>query len=168
MHHPDARGGRPSPDMASINEAYRVLSDPGRRLDYDRTLRAQPGPARPSVPSSPSPRPSSGHTSATAAFMEPPRFPWRFALAVFVVGTVGILVVGALTQPGEPAPVDNVLRAGDCVVIEPATAVVSEVRCDDIHDAVVERLIPFDTRCPTDLEAFRDRQGMGVACVRRL
>ena len=37
--HPDAHGGIAAPAMASVNEAWRVLSDPGRRANYDATLR---------------------------------------------------------------------------------------------------------------------------------
>lgn len=36
--HPDARGGSPSPAMAELNEAWRVLSDPARRAAYDASL----------------------------------------------------------------------------------------------------------------------------------
>ncbi|NBP51016.1 MAG: J domain-containing protein [Actinobacteria bacterium] len=39
--HPDARGGRDDGESAAITEAWRVLSDPGRRLDYDRALRGE-------------------------------------------------------------------------------------------------------------------------------
>ena len=35
-----------APAMASVNEAWRVLSDPGRRASYDATLRRHPGRAR--------------------------------------------------------------------------------------------------------------------------
>lgn len=84
-----------------------------------------------------------------------------------VVGTTAILVLGALMGPPGPAAIDNALRSGDCVVIEPTTFVVAEVSCDAAHDAVVAQLVPFDVSCPSDTEAFRDRQGMGTACVRR-
>ena len=43
--HPDAHGGVAAPAMASVNEAWRVLSDPGRRANYDAALRR--GPPRP-------------------------------------------------------------------------------------------------------------------------
>lgn len=169
VHHPDARGGRISPEMSAINEAYRVLSDVGRRLDYDRELRARPSPVSGSAAAgggTAAQRPT--YSTPTVPSMEPPRFPWRFLLLLTVVGSAAIIVVGALTEPGEPAAIDNVLRAGDCVVIEPVSGVVSEVRCDDAHDAVVESLIPFDSRCPASSETYRDRQGMGLACVRRV
>jgi hypothetical protein len=43
---------------------------------------------------------------------------------------------------------------------------VSELACADPHDGTVEQLIPFDATCPYDLAGYRDRQGMGIACVR--
>jgi molecular chaperone DnaJ len=169
VHHPDARGGRMSPEMPAINEAYRVLSDVARRLDYDRELRGRSSSVSGSAAAAgPAARPRPTHNTPPVGPMEPPRFPWRFLLLLTIVGSAAIIVVGALTEPGEPAAVDNVLRAGDCVVIEPVSAVVSEVRCDEVHDAVVEALIPFDSRCPAASETFRDRQGMGLACVRRV
>ena len=36
-HHPDATASRASAEMLRINEAWRVLSDRGRRESYDRT-----------------------------------------------------------------------------------------------------------------------------------
>jgi molecular chaperone DnaJ len=169
VHHPDARGGRMSPEMPAINEAYRVLSDVARRLDYDRELRGRSSAVSGSAAAAGTAQASrpTPHVPPVRS-VEPPRFPWRFLLLLTIVGSAAILVVGALTEPGEPAAVDNVLRAGDCVVIEPVSAVVSEVHCDEVHDAVVEALIPFDSRCPASAETFRDRQGMGLACVRRV
>jgi molecular chaperone DnaJ len=154
--------------MPSINEAYRVLSDVGRRLDYDRTLRASTTTGSGSAAAAGASAARRTAAAVPTARLEPPRFPWRFLVLLSVIGSAAIIVVGALTEPGEPSAVDNVLRAGDCVVIEPVSGVVSEVRCDEVHDAVVESLIPFDSRCPASEETFRDRQGMGLACVRRV
>ncbi|HEX9258653.1 MAG TPA: J domain-containing protein [Acidimicrobiales bacterium] len=42
--HPDAGGGLASAEMAAANEAWRVLSDPGRRAMYDASLRPASGP----------------------------------------------------------------------------------------------------------------------------
>lgn len=43
--HPDTHGGTDDPAMASVNEAWHVLSDPARRASYDATLR-RPVPPR--------------------------------------------------------------------------------------------------------------------------
>jgi molecular chaperone DnaJ len=42
--HPDAGGGQVGAEMAAANEAWRVLSDPGRRAVYDASLRPSGGP----------------------------------------------------------------------------------------------------------------------------
>lgn len=48
--HPDAHGGTADPAMASVNEAWRVLSDPGRRATYDASLRVRPAWSRATGP----------------------------------------------------------------------------------------------------------------------
>lgn len=176
IHHPDARGGRPSTQMAAINEAYGVLSDAQRRRDYDRWLRAG-GSATGSRPA-PSSAPSSGATAsppsagprldAFGRYAEPPRFPWRFVAALALLGAAAVLVIGSFTSSGPPSPVDRVVQVGSCVVIDDAVGDVAEVHCTEQHDAVVDALVPFDATCPTGLETFRDRQGLGNACVRRV
>lgn len=83
------------------------------------------------------------------------------------VAGVGLLVVGRLfTSSTTPAGPDNILRAGDCVTLTPTFEAV-EVSCSQPYDAVVRVLVPFDQQCPTGTESFRDRQGMGTACVER-
>ena len=47
-HHPDAAGAGSAEAMAALNEAYHVLSDPGRRALYDASLRSRS--SAPSVP----------------------------------------------------------------------------------------------------------------------
>ncbi|MEY2432723.1 MAG: molecular chaperone DnaJ [Acidimicrobiaceae bacterium] len=42
--HPDA-GGSDAAQMALVNDAWRILSDPARRLAYDATVGTHPGPA---------------------------------------------------------------------------------------------------------------------------
>jgi curved DNA-binding protein CbpA len=43
--HPDTHGGVVSAEMVAINEAWRVLSDAGRRSAYDAKLRVDAAPA---------------------------------------------------------------------------------------------------------------------------
>ena len=175
-HHPDARVARGSAgsddEMAAINEAWRVLSDPVARARYDAELGGGTDPARRDASA------GSTHGAPTvqprldpfARYQNPPRFPWRFILLLIGAATVAILGVGALTDPAEPTPIDNVIRVGSCVAIDSVRLEVDEVACEgpgsDDVDGTVEQMVPFDATCPYDLVGYRDRQGMGKACVR--
>jgi len=172
--HPDRHGDSSSARMASINEAYRVLSDPDRRNRYDAELRSSSASSSSSSSSSSATSASSSaaHTSSAAARVvvpemhTPARFPWRFMLGLASVG-IAIVILGViLYEPATPPPVDNILRPGDCVTLSPALEAV-ETTCDGPYDAVVHALVPIDERCATGTEPYRDRQGMGMACVVR-
>ncbi len=168
-HHPDrARSsGRSDSDVAmpAINEAYRVLSDPARRAVYDASLRGAPerGPAAP-------PPASSAETAPTMptfpSHLGPARFPWRSVSFFAMLAIIGVVVLAQFTEPGEPPGPDGIMRVGSCVVIE-ANGDAREVLCsgDPTVDLVVEAFIPFDGVCPAGSLPYRDRQGMGVACV---
>lgn len=162
-HHPDARGGTGSPEMAAINEAWQVLSDPARRAVYDAGLRRPDAhaPEETGAAASVAPRPD-----LAAHFSDPPRFPWRFVVIASLLGAVVVVALAALVDPPQPAPPDNLLMAGSCVVIEP-NGDAAETSCTGPYDGVVEALVPFDGTCPFGTEPHRDRQGMGVACVSR-
>ncbi|MEP7114103.1 MAG: J domain-containing protein [Ilumatobacteraceae bacterium] len=154
-NHPDTSASGSVESLAPINEAWRVLGDPGLRRAYDRSLAA-------------SNRPDTTEASDTVSTILPPpesRFPWRFLLGLTVVG-IAIVLFGVFTyQPSKPGPPDNVLQSGSCVVIED-NGDASEVNCDTDHDGVVERLIANDEPCPVEFEPHRDSQGLGVVCVR--
>jgi molecular chaperone DnaJ len=156
-HHPDTSTSGSTESLAPINEAWRVLGDPALRRAYDRSLEVGAHF-----------EPEEMWASTPAATLVPPpqsRFPWRFLLGMTVVG-IGIVLLGVFTYtPSKPGPPDNVLQNGSCVVIED-NGDASEVNCDTDHDGVVESLITADQRCPTDLEPHRDRQGLGVVCIR--
>jgi molecular chaperone DnaJ len=154
-HHPDTSASGSAESLTPINEAWRVLGDPGLRRAYDRSLEAA---ARPDPPQD---------FDGEPTILPPPEstFPWRFLLGMTIVG-IAIVVLGVFTyQPSTPGPPDNVLQAGSCVVIED-NGDASEVNCDTDHDGVVERLIATDEPCPVEFEPHRDRQGLGVVCVR--
>lgn len=153
----------PSPEMAAINAAWHVLSDPARRAVYDASRRLDQVSSGSRPVTTPT-GPATGSTGAVRELLDPPRFPWRVVLAMVGVGSVGVLVLSLFAQSSGPPPVDNLLTAGSCVVVE-AGEVAREVPCAGAHDAVVRLLVPFDTRCPSDSRTLRDRQGMGWACV---
>jgi hypothetical protein len=170
--HPDRNvGSGAEARMAEINAAYRVLGDPARRRAYDAELAM----AR------------SGSTSASATWsssaveededrepywippvdVTPARFPWKF-MAVLAICGIGVIIVGLIfSKPQQPAAPDNILRSADCVLLGPQLDA-AEVACSGPHDAVVRVLVPFGDTCPGDTEGYRDRQGMGTACVVRV
>ncbi|MFM8531281.1 MAG: J domain-containing protein [Ilumatobacteraceae bacterium] len=166
--HPDALAGSsavPSnqADMAAINAAWHALSDPGRRAVYDASLR------------NPQPTPASGSTATRSRVPDVPipvqrgsgRFPiWPFVL-VGVLAVIFIFSAGALTKPSTPPAPDNLLFTGSCVRLE-ANRDAVEVGCEGPHDATVVTVVNFDAVCPTESETFRDKQGRGYACVKRV
>jgi molecular chaperone DnaJ len=154
--HPDRHGASSSDRMAQVNEAWRVLGDPARRRQYDLSLGEAGEPQRPA------PQPSRAADPPIVAQLPPARFPWRFLLSMAGVGIAVVLIGAALTEPGDPAQPDGLLRPGDCVVVGLDAA---EVPCTGPYDAVVRSLVPFDQKCPADTQPYRDRQGMGIACV---
>jgi len=167
--HPDRHGDGSSARMAAVNDAWRVLGDPTLRRAYDEQLAdlraTRPTSARGGSATSA----GYAHGSASTAPpmpVTPAKVPWRFMISMAVAG-IALLVVGrVLTSPSDPAAPDNILRAGDCVTLS-VTLEASEVACDGPYDAVVRSLVPFDQQCPTGTESYRDRQGMGNACVER-
>lgn len=136
-----------------------MLGDPALRRAYDRSL---------DVPDQPSADATSSREWEPAPVPGPPpesSFPWRFLAGLTAVG-IGIVLLGVFTyEPSTPGPPDNVLEAGSCVVIED-NGDASEVNCNDDHDGVVESVIGDGDLCPFEFEPHRDRQGLGVVCIR--
>jgi hypothetical protein len=158
-HHPDRAAERDAAAMAAINEAYRVLGDAGRRAAYDAQLRGGVRTLTPApVPEPPGPPP--------VPDLPPARFPWKLAAVMAAVGATVVLIGAAFYEPGTDPPPDNVLEPGSCVTIDPNRDA-REVNCTGSgNELVVEGLVEIDERCPDGLAAYRDRQGLGTACVR--
>ena len=157
--HPDSAGSTSSSEMARLNEAYRVLSDPGRRVMYDRSR----GPS----PTSTHQRPTGSPQDAPMPQMPvgPARFPWRFVTVIALIGA-GVVLVGALTSPpGEEGEVDGVLRPGSCAEVD-VDSFAREVRCTLAPgELVVDALVPTDQDCPLSTRSHLDRLGLGRACL---
>ena len=160
--HPDS-AARVDPasgeEMAAITRAWNTLSDHSRRRVYDASLRDPV--ARASTSTAPSPN---AHASTLVPPTTPARFPWRMLLGFVTVGSAVVLVLNVVSRPTVPRGPVGLITSGSCVVIDGTQAAV-EVSCDGEHYGVVEQLIGFDMTCRTGTEPYRDRQGMGTACV---
>ena len=147
--------------MAEINYAWSVLSDPVRRREYDNSQRLSRD-----VRTSHS---ESGihdreRQVIPPTMLQPARFPWRGMLIAAAIGSVIVLIARGFTDSPPPGIPDQLLEPGSCVVIG-ADRLAAEVSCGGPHEYVVVQFIPLDRVCPTNTETFRDRQGMGIACV---
>lgn len=164
--HPDRTVGSAvgSDKMPMINEAYRVLSDPGRRAVYDAERRGAPGTSTAST------------RSVTTDDTEPPgytyqypdgpaRVPWRSLLFFSAIAIIVIVVLAQFEDPGDPATPDNVLRVGECVEMQPVGEVANEVVCTGSGDLVVTDVLRREGTCPDGTESTPDRQGMVGVCL---
>ncbi len=168
--HPDVASsgnGTGLHSAADVNEAYRVLIDPERRLAYDRQRRVS-GSAIPPTQQPQYRYESSDHPVYQRPVSRPSspdrRVPWRGVLAVVLSGVVGVVVLSAVADPSVPRSPDGVLQSGSCVTIEP-NGDAREIACTGVDDIVMDVLVPFDIPCPQGTVGHRDRQGMGVACI---
>lgn len=141
-----------SSEMAALSEAWSVLSDSELRKLYDISRKATGATNHSSTPAQPQLQ------------YERAQFPWRMVLAFIFVGVVVVLVLNALSGPAVVRGPDGLLQSGSCVVVDEGGAA-SEVDCAVEHYGVVSQLVGFDMTCPSDQESYRDRQGMGTACV---
>ncbi len=158
-------------EMATLNVAWSVLSDPTRRRAYDESLLQGPTSSASRTTTSSTTRDETFERDRLSQLFaqrplntSPARFPWRSMSVIAIIGVAAVLLVGIFSDPGEEAPPDQLLQAGSCVLIEDDQSV-REVSCSAEHDGVVRQLIGFDMTCPGESQPFRDRQGMGTACV---
>lgn len=150
--------------MPAINEAYRILNDPGRRAVYDRSLSGAPaGAQQPTATAEPDP--AERWNIGGDLYARPARFPWRSLLLCSTIAIVAIIVLAQFVKPTGPQPPDGILRNGDCVqILDNLDA--REIACTGVDDMVVRAFNPtFDAACPRGTVQHRDRLGMGVACV---
>lgn len=172
LHHPDrAAGGGAPATMADLNEAYRVLGDPVRRHEYDRSLRSGPVAGGSAAPRASAPGWGDGEVvapppPAPSRLMPagPARVPWKMMAIVAVVGSAVVLAAAAFTDPPSEEPPDGILRVGSCVEVE-GNLDVREVACTGDGDVVVDLVLPTDARCPAGLGSYRDRLGLGTVCI---
>ena len=170
--HPD-RGGPASDAMAKVNEAYRVLADPGRRALYDRSLLPKEAGAQLPMPAGADAADHLDRDHAVAAdratFLSPSgpaRVPWKLMAVLAVLGVGAVLLSATRDSSRGPEAPDGIIRPGSCVVIEP-NGDAREVACGSEGEpsVVVEVLVPLDASCPSGTVGHRDRLGLGIACV---
>jgi molecular chaperone DnaJ len=169
--HPDRAGPASAARMAAVNQAWFVLSDPGRRAIYDASLRCRPAPAR-----APTAWPSQGagdiddpegfvpirHPSARFGIP----LPWLAILAAFAV--IFIFTAYAVRPKGgggSDRP-DGVLQVGSCVTVAAVGAVV-ETGCGSPHEGRVVAIPARGMYCDDGAEAYADGGTSRVVCVRR-
>lgn len=160
--HPDvSRSEADALAMAAVNRAWEILSDPVRRRAHDHVAATRADSLAGSNRSGAQPDNSAGSKPAP---LPPSRFPWRFLVFLAAVGSMAVLTAHARSSPPSRDVPDQLLTPGSCVDITSVSLAV-EVRCDGPHDGVVRQFVAIDRTCPQDTAAFRDRQGMGRACV---
>ena len=169
-HHPDRAGDPVATElMSAVNEAYRVLGDPGRRALYDHSLLSGRQAATVTDEEEAVSDDRAAHpTEATHSRLSPSgpaRVPWRLMFVTALIGSVVVFVAAAFNDPPSEEEPDGILRAGSCVEIEP-NGDAREVACTGDQDVMVDLVLPTGARCPAGAVAHRDRLGLGTACIR--
>jgi len=164
--HPDRHGDASANRMAEVNEAWRVLGDPERRQRYDLELADAGRPATGSAAPGGSPSAARDHqVPVMVPTGDISRFPWRLFAILFAVGVVVVFVGNTLTDPRPPAPIDNFLVPGECVVFDGSVDEIVPVACDGPYDAMVVAVVSDPAECPTGSVDRRDPLGRGRACL---
>ncbi len=153
-------------EMPMINEAYRILSDPGRRAVYDAERRGTP--RRVATDAS---EPDVERDEPAYTFQYPPgpaRIPWRGLLFCSLIAIVAIVVLAQFSEPSGPSTPDNILRTGECVEIL-ANGLAGEVACTGNGDLVVRQVTSRNqSTCPNGNLSVNDRQGMVGVCLEQM
>jgi molecular chaperone DnaJ len=171
--HPDRGSAGNEAAMAAVNEAWRVLSDPGRRAEYDASLRARTSTVAASAPSSP--RPDEDDADELAPDDRGPRQFWVVALpgllVLAVLGGIFLFTAYARGGPGGTgttvpgAPVDGVIEVGSCVALDSQARAV-ETPCGAPHHGVVMAIVAPQAACPLRTEGFYEPDGAHLVCTR--
>lgn len=177
--HPDRSGDGEANAMAAVNEAYRILGEPGRRALYDSSL----GEVVPEVDPIDSAAISVDDELEISAAEElrrraamqqqpsrlapdgPARVPWKLMLVTGVLGSGLVMFAASFNDAPSVEPPDGIIRSGSCVMIE-TNGDAREVACTNTpSDIVVSLLLPTGATCPAEMAPHRDRLGLGTACI---
>jgi curved DNA-binding protein CbpA len=147
--HPDRAGDQRA--MQDVNEAWRVLRDPGTRAEYDRSLR-RPAPDAPRADT----RVVGAHDLDDRPVPRAPAEPGD--MGVFVVRSlpwVAVLVVlgiifvfTAFARTGDGSTGDLIDK---CIATEAGMPI--EVPCDEPNEGRVSLIVERQSRCPTGTTA---------------
>ena len=172
--HPDRGSAGNEAAMAADNEAWRVLSDPGRRAEYDASLRARTSTVA-AAPSAAPAQPDEDDADVLGPDDHSPRQVWVVALPGLLVLAVlgGIFLFTAYARGGlggsnttvPGAPVDGVIQVGSCVALDSQARAV-ETLCGGPHHGVVRAIVAPQAACPLRTEGFYDPDGTHLVCVR--
>ena len=129
--------------MVAINEAYRVLADPGRRAVDDRAVTVtEPLPDEPASEFDAPVAPKPNLLSPSG----PARVPWRFMAIAAVIGSIGVLISSIYSRDPKVEQPDGILRPGSCVAFEP-NGDAREVACGRRDPPCLAVLRTGATRC---------------------
>lgn len=159
QHHPDVAGATDGAEIHAVNEAYRVLGDPGRRVVYDRSLRDADAGADADA--------DLGTLDAEPgdpAVVRATGFPWRGFAVATTVAVIAVAAASLFSRPSPPPTPDGILQPGSCVTIEP-NGDAREALCTGTTDVTVRQVVPSGVACPIGTRAHRDHQGQGTACL---
>ncbi|MDQ3462537.1 MAG: J domain-containing protein [Actinomycetota bacterium] len=156
---------RPEQAMQELNEAWRVLGDPGRRRAYDRSLgtgpdvhfRARP----PGVDPDDLPYFHEPAEPGDIGVIVARALPWVVALAVLV----GIFVFTAFAGGTDDDRVSGSDLVGKCVRLERG-GVVSSVACEEPNDGRVDLVAARASLCPEESSAVRLASQVSWLCLR--
>jgi len=174
--HPDADGLETadfSLALAAVSQAWSVLGNTTSRRLYDESLSVKSKNRQASNPKKSTINENFEDLAddfVDQADFEVPRVivrakvPWRFLLSLVAFGALLILILHSSSSPSIQQGPDSLIQSGSCVAFD-LTQAVYEVSCDGPHDGVVRQLIGFDRTCSSDTFGYRDRQGMGIACL---
>jgi molecular chaperone DnaJ len=168
--HPDAPGGNEQ-KMAQLNEAWRVLGDPGRRAMYDAERRGTVGSVRGQPASPRASRFDAASTESARPYAgEIGRGPRRWpAISLMLVATMAAIFVftayATNVHSGDVPPFSSprVLDADMCVNVQGGSIV--ETPCNRPHYGVVKSVIARDARCPAGTEGHYSNDGEHYVCI---
>lgn len=149
--------------MQELNEAWRVLGDPGRRSAYDRALLEAARPPRPPRPAGRSDEPfgpapaEPGDVGVTVVR----GLPWMVVLTLLFVIFVFTAFAGTGSD-GRPTASDLV---GRCVKVQPGSEV-QEVPCTEPSDGRVDLVALRSSHCPSTSAVVRMPGERSWLCLR--